>query len=64
VNFVYFIITIIWICDLLYIYLLLLNFEDMKVNIKKFQEGGAMAPQAAPAQDPAATQQDPIMQIA
>jgi hypothetical protein len=64
VNFVYFIITIIWICDLLYIYLLLLNFEDMKVNIKKFQEGGAMAPQAAPAQDPAASQQDPIMQIA
>ena len=36
----------------------------MKVNIKKFQEGGAMAPQAAPAQDPAAAQQDPIMQIA
>ena len=36
----------------------------MKVNIKKFQEGGAMAPQAAPAQDPAAAQQDPMMQLA
>jgi hypothetical protein len=44
--------------------LLLLNLKDMKVNIKKFQDGGAMAPQAAPAQDPAATQQDPMMQLA
>lgn len=34
----------------------------MKVNIKKFQEGGAVAPQAAP--EAAAPQQDPVMQIA
>lgn len=36
----------------------------MKLNVRKFQEGGAMAPQSAPAQDPAAAAQDPVMQIA